>query len=310
MQYTLKHIAEMLAKNLGQLEKGELKFEDVHSLTEQSRELYEGLIALRYAIAEKGLKPNDNPPFRIHPGQTSLIDAIDEVVAETNQKNDLFSSMLLDQTEEEEEESEGEGESEARGAHVHPEELERDASLRPENQPAEENNPDSEPTPDVPEVMIQPVGDVEEIEEEKELEGEIEGELESEGESEVRGAHVHPEESEEEIEEEANVSVAPVHPSEKSEPDPNDDSLAAKLSRSPIEDLRKAIGLNQKFQFIRELFDGDASSYDAFVDGVNGSNSLEEAMSLVNDQVPQLASKEEGDEVVEVFMDLIERRFL
>ncbi|MCH2197309.1 MAG: hypothetical protein MK081_00880 [Flavobacteriales bacterium] len=286
MQYTLKHIAEMLAKNLGRLEKGELKFEDVHSLTEQSRELYEGLIALRYAIAEKGLKPHDNTPFRIHPGQTSLIDAIDEVVAETNQKNDLFSSMLFDQTEKEkekqkEEELKSEGESE------------RDASLRPEDVPVDENNADAESTPEVHEVMIQPVGAVEEIEEE--LEEEIEGELE-------RDASLRPEDEAEE--------GAHVHPEEISEPDPNDGSLAAKLSRSPIDDLRKAIGLNQKFQFIRELFDGEASSYDAFIDGVNGSNSLEEAMSLVNDQVPQLTSKEEGDEVVEVFMDLIERRFL
>lgn len=43
-------------------------------------------------------------------------------------------------------------------------------------------------------------------------------------------------------------------------------SLENKLNSNPVTDLRKAIGINDRFSFINELFDGNKGDYDHFID--------------------------------------------
>lgn len=52
--------------------------------------------------------------------------------------------------------------------------------------------------------------------------------------------------------------------SQKEEP-----TLAEKMSRKPINDLREIIGINEKFLFINELFNGDMARYNKVIDELN-----------------------------------------
>ena len=85
-------------------------------------------------------------------------------------------------------------------------------------------------------------------------------------------------------------------------------SLAEKLEKSPISNLKSAIGLNRKFQFINTLFDGDNEKYDASIKLLNEDQSLEEASNWVKSNVPQKFEDEDDAAVLDAFVDLVERR--
>jgi hypothetical protein len=86
-------------------------------------------------------------------------------------------------------------------------------------------------------------------------------------------------------------------------------SLAEKLGKSKIEDLRKAIGLNQKFGLISDLFGGDADSYDLALDRFNSCTDMEEATSLFNEEKRARKWEDEDSQALELY-SLIERRYL
>jgi hypothetical protein len=87
------------------------------------------------------------------------------------------------------------------------------------------------------------------------------------------------------------------------------ESIGEKLSKSPIPDLKKAIGLNQKFLFINTLFSGDAIAYDEAVSDINKMPSFSDAENKCSElRVKYKWSDEEP--ATEQFEDLVERRFL
>lgn len=88
------------------------------------------------------------------------------------------------------------------------------------------------------------------------------------------------------------------------------DTLADKLGQSRINDLTVAIGLNQKFQFINELFDGDADAYRNAVKTLNHCDSLEEAKQLVKNEWMKPFNWDEEDSLTLTFLNLVERRYL
>lgn len=53
--------------------------------------------------------------------------------------------------------------------------------------------------------------------------------------------------------------------------------LAEKLSQSPVDDIFKALSLNDRLQMARELFGSDKQSFEAVVRTLNGLNSFDEA---------------------------------
>jgi len=84
------------------------------------------------------------------------------------------------------------------------------------------------------------------------------------------------------------------------------ESLAKKLEHTPIPDLKKAISLNQRFQFARELFKGNNQDYEVSVEKLN-TTSRDEALRHLNSIKNKYAWKEE-DPVVTDFIELVERR--
>jgi len=89
----------------------------------------------------------------------------------------------------------------------------------------------------------------------------------------------------------------------------SDKSIAAKLHNNPIKDLKAAIGINEKFKFINELFEGNLQKYNDGITKLNALNNRDEAIQLLS----SLKSESAWDEYSEAFQeltDLVQRRYL
>jgi type IV secretory pathway VirB10-like protein len=91
------------------------------------------------------------------------------------------------------------------------------------------------------------------------------------------------------------------------QPEKND--LASKLGQTPIHDLKKAISINKKFEFISQLFEGDHEGYTKSVHYLNGLSNKDEAMNFFNSLKSERNWDEENKRFIE-FADLVNRRFM
>jgi hypothetical protein len=82
------------------------------------------------------------------------------------------------------------------------------------------------------------------------------------------------------------------------------DDISSRSQSKPVTDLRSSIGLNDKFLFIKELFDGRPDKYNQCIDRLNQASSLNEAMEYIEEN----CSWEEGNEVAEKLLSLVKRR--
>lgn len=257
MEQSLQDLARKLLADIERLDAGQLSVEEVAPLTDAARELYERLIALRYVAMERAVKgdeeandpaSDDETPFRLSPvlpGQTSLIDAIEEVIKSTEQNDETLT----------------------------------DEADAPVSEEAPASGREAETTPpvvDAPEPAAPPAP----------------------AEQEPANAEVAPKA----MPAKAKPAARPVAAAEK--------TVAERLRRTPIEDLRKAIGLNQKFQFINELFQGDSTRYNLLIDEVNSASSLDDALGLLSASNERLETPDEDDSVAQTLLQLVERRFL
>lgn len=101
----------------------------------------------------------------------------------------------------------------------------------------------------------------------------------------------------------------------KSDPSLNDKlkeektELAHTLKDSPVKDLRKAIGVNDKFLFINELFRGDEAMYDRSIKTINGFQILAEAEYWITRELKVKLGWNEKNETVKHFDQVVRRRF-
>jgi hypothetical protein len=87
-------------------------------------------------------------------------------------------------------------------------------------------------------------------------------------------------------------------------------SLNTKIQKQPIKDLKNAIGINEKFLFINELFDGNMHEYnDALTRIQSNCTTLNEAEEILN-TLKNHYQWNENKSSVSLFRNLIERRFL
>jgi hypothetical protein len=81
------------------------------------------------------------------------------------------------------------------------------------------------------------------------------------------------------------------------------------LQEAPIKDLRKGIGVNDKFLFINELFRGDEGLYERSIKTINAFNILPEAEYWINRELKIKLGWSDDKEVVQYFYQLVKRRF-
>lgn len=81
-------------------------------------------------------------------------------------------------------------------------------------------------------------------------------------------------------------------------------NLEHKISNRPVEKIKTAIGINDKFQFIRELFDGDAEIFTNTVSELDAKTNINEAVKYL-----QQNFKWKKNETSLKFVTLVKRRF-
>jgi hypothetical protein len=85
--------------------------------------------------------------------------------------------------------------------------------------------------------------------------------------------------------------------------------FASKMQQTPIHDLKKAISINKKFEFINQLFKGDHEAYAKSIHYINGLTNGAEAGTFFNNLRKQFNWEEENKLYVEL-AEMIRRRFM
>ena len=85
--------------------------------------------------------------------------------------------------------------------------------------------------------------------------------------------------------------------------------LASKLQEEPIRDLRKGIGINDRYQFISELFRGDETMYERSIKTINSFNVYQEANYWIQREMIYKLGWDDNNPTVKHFNQLVKRRF-
>lgn len=86
--------------------------------------------------------------------------------------------------------------------------------------------------------------------------------------------------------------------------------LAEKLKDEPLKDIKKAVGVNDRFIFISELFRGDEDMYERSIKTINRFTIYPEAEFWIQRELKLKLGWDEGNPVVKQFDQLVRRRFL
>jgi hypothetical protein len=85
--------------------------------------------------------------------------------------------------------------------------------------------------------------------------------------------------------------------------------LTEMLSNEPIKDLKKAIGINDRFLFINELFNGDEVMFERSIKTINSFSIYPEAEYWIRRELKLKLAWDEKNPIVKQFDQLCKRRF-
>ena len=85
--------------------------------------------------------------------------------------------------------------------------------------------------------------------------------------------------------------------------------LSDMLTEAPLRDLKKAIGVNDRFLFINELFRGDEAMYERSIKTINNFSIFPEAQYWIERELKVKIGWKESDPIVKQFDQLVKRRF-
>lgn len=88
-----------------------------------------------------------------------------------------------------------------------------------------------------------------------------------------------------------------------------DHSLSDQLKKQPIANLLTAIGLNERYLFANQLFNGDMAKFIDEIKKLNSFEKEEEALDYFDNQLSNKESWKSSEDLVEAFRLLVERRF-
>ena len=87
-----------------------------------------------------------------------------------------------------------------------------------------------------------------------------------------------------------------------------DMTLAERLQQNPLRDLKSAIGINDKFLFVNELFGGSMEKYNKSIENLNDLKTLNGAMIYLNELKIELQWNS-SNEAYQKLKDLVSRKF-
>lgn len=99
------------------------------------------------------------------------------------------------------------------------------------------------------------------------------------------------------------------NPSMEQKPVMEDNSLAAKLQRTPVTDIRAALGINDKMMIINDLFKGSVERFNKSIDALNEFPTLSGARIYLSELQIELQWDVESLAYALLY-DLVERRFI
>jgi len=321
----LEDLVGDLQSGLVKLRAGELEPEELTPLVDDARELCDRLVLLRFkahefayevrkkapegGVDETAADRQPIRPFRIGAAyQTSLIDAIEEVSREQAEQAaqerlragtpDLFDTVeAVDAQPEQGSEQEPDQESELVQEVIQTEEETlREGTESEETKAAVEAveplvNQEQDPTEGAATEAAEPSTEPAE---------DAESEPASKPAPQPAVAEVEPE------------------PEPKAEPQPQDTSLfgevetkslAEQMESQPIQDLRTAFSLVEKYECIKGLFDDDAMLFDRVLEAMDSAGAAELALHWLHQHVPAAKSWDPEDPTVMRFMERVQRRY-
>ena len=89
----------------------------------------------------------------------------------------------------------------------------------------------------------------------------------------------------------------------------NSSELSNSLQDTPVKDLRKAIGINDRFKFLSELFRGDDAMYERSIKTINSYAIYPEAEYWIRRELKLKLGWDDKNETVKQFDQLVRRRF-
>ncbi|MEI9955464.1 MAG: hypothetical protein WDM90_03940 [Ferruginibacter sp.] len=108
---------------------------------------------------------------------------------------------------------------------------------------------------------------------------------------------------------EINESVAENNASVNDRLKQSNPDLGDALIETPIRDLKKAIGINDRFLYINELFRGDETMYERSIKTINTFSILPEAEYWIQRELKTKIGWDDKNETVKQFIQLVKRRF-
>ena len=84
-----------------------------------------------------------------------------------------------------------------------------------------------------------------------------------------------------------------------------EDNVTKMIKTKPLANLDDAIGVNDKFVFIREIFNGSPESYNQAIERLNGVKTFAEA----KDVLMSYSEDNKETKIVKQFLDIVKRKF-
>lgn len=88
----------------------------------------------------------------------------------------------------------------------------------------------------------------------------------------------------------------------------NEESVADKMQKNKIKGLKAAIGINEKFYFINELFEGNMKDYNEAIEKLENCESIELANQLVSSFIDDREWDQESDALAQL-QGFVDRKF-
>ena len=84
-----------------------------------------------------------------------------------------------------------------------------------------------------------------------------------------------------------------------------DDDLRDLIRSKPINRLSEAIGINDKFLFIRELFNGNSDLYNQTISSLDNSGNIDDASTIVTN----ITGDDTKNKAAKQLLELVKRKF-
>ena len=282
---TIHAIAEKLHSYSEKLESGTLSGDEILMLTDLSREFYERMIVLRFKTIEESVENTRDPEVievATEPTLQTPVEPLQEKAPDVSEESEQEKEVSVAQHSEEAEE-----EPEVLVAQNTEEIIEEAPAEKPEEELIKTE------TVKLPES---------EINTESADKSEVQEESVSTYVPAVSPNQISLIDSIEEIkqmEQSLNETFKHENP-----------TLAQKLHRKPIADLKSAVTINQKFQFISHLFAKDADAFNQAIDRLNGCATYLEADEYIQNTLINTYDWDMKSPPAKEIMDLVERKFL